>query len=77
MYFDDDANGVVTSETLGCSGSYAGRSKEGRNDVFLTAGHCLPPAEEGIPASALLVPFDRDARNGVTGTIPAGPAPRR
>jgi len=70
MYFDDDGNGVVTSETLVCSGSYAGRSKDGLNDVFLLAGHCLPPAEEGIPASALVVSFDRDGRNGVTGTIP-------
>ncbi|HET8953436.1 MAG TPA: hypothetical protein VFN44_23135 [Solirubrobacteraceae bacterium] len=70
MYFDDDGDGVVTAETLVCSGSYAGRSKDGLNDVFLLAGHCLPPAEEGIPASALRVSFDRDARNGVTGTIP-------
>ena len=69
MYFDDDGDGVVTADTLVCSGSYAGRSKDGRNDVFLLAGHCLPPAEAGIPASALKVSFDRDARNGVTGTI--------
>ena len=43
---------------LVCSGSYAGPSKTGANDVFLTAGHRLPPAELGIPASALLVSFD-------------------
>ena len=70
MYFDDDGNGVVTADALICTGSYAGHSKDGRNDVFLLAGHCMPPAEAGIPASALLVSFDRDARNGVTGTIP-------
>jgi len=69
MYFDEDGDGVVTADNLVCSGSYAGHSKDGRNDVFLLAGHCLPPAEAGIPASALKVSFDRDARNGVTGTI--------
>ena len=69
MYFDDDGDGVVTADSLVCSGSYAGRSKDGRSDVFLLAGHCLPPAEAEIPASALKVSFDRDARNGVTGTI--------
>ena len=71
MYFDDDGDGKVTPETLVCTGSYAGSSKDGANDVFLLAGHCVPPAEEGIPASALLVSFDRDGRDGVTGTIPA------
>ncbi len=37
--------------------------------MFLTAGHCLPPAELGIPAADLLVSFDRDGRNGVSGPI--------
>jgi hypothetical protein len=71
MYFDEDGDGAVTADWLVCTGSYAGRSKDGRSDVILMAGHCLPPAEEGIPASKLLVSFDRDARDGVSGTIAA------
>jgi hypothetical protein len=71
MYFDEDGDGVVTADWLVCTGSYAGRSKDGQSDVILMAGHCLPPAEEGIPASALRFSFDRDARDGVTGTIAA------
>lgn len=69
MYFDFMGNGVAVPDGLVCSGSYAGRSSNGANDVFLTAGHCLPPAELGIPASALLVSFDRDGRNGVSSPI--------
>lgn len=71
MYFDFMGNGVAVADGLVCSGSYAGRSRNGANDVFLTAGHCLPPAELGIPASALLVSFDRDARDGVSSPIKA------
>lgn len=71
MYFDEDGDGVVTADWLVCTGSYAGRSKDGQSDVILMAGHCLPPAEEEIPASALRFSFDRDARDGVTGTIAA------
>ena len=71
MYFDEDGDGVVTSETLGCSGSYAGPSKDGTADVFLTAGHCIPPAELEIPASDIRVSFDRDGRNGVSGSVAA------
>ena len=44
MYFDFDENGTITSDDFLCSGSYAGRSKDGR-DVFLTAGHCIPPPD--------------------------------
>jgi hypothetical protein len=69
MYFDVLGNGVAVPDGLVCSGSYACRSKDGRHDVFLTAGHCLPPAELEIPAADLLVSFDRDARNGVPGPI--------
>lgn len=43
MYFDFDGDGLFV-EDLVCSGSYAGESKDGLYDVFLTAGHCLPPA---------------------------------
>ena len=45
-------NGVAVPDGLVCSGSFAGDSKDGLHDVFLLAGHCLPPAELGIPASA-------------------------
>ena len=69
MYFDVLGTGVAVPDGLVCSGSYAGRSKDGRHDVFLTAGHCLPPAELGIPAADLFVSFDRDGRNGVSGQI--------
>jgi Trypsin len=69
MYFDALGTGVVVADGLICSGSYAGRSKDNAFDVFLTAGHCLPPAELGIPAGALYVSFDRDARNGVSAPI--------
>ena len=50
IYSDFSGNGTIEADELICSGSYAGRSKSGANDVFLTAGHCLPPAELGIPA---------------------------
>ena len=69
MYFDENGNGTASAGELICSGSYAGRSKSGANDVFLTAGHCLPPAELSIPASAVLVSFDGDAGNGVSSPL--------
>jgi hypothetical protein len=69
MYFDEAGDGAVVREELICSGSYAGRSKNGASDVFLTAGHCLPPAEFGIPAGRLMVSFDRDGRDGVSAPI--------
>jgi hypothetical protein len=69
MYFDFSDNGTIEADELICSGSYAGRSKTGANDVFLTAGHCLPPAELGIPANELFVSFDGDGRDGVSSLI--------
>ena len=69
IYFDFTGNGAIEADELICSGSYAGRSKSGANDVFLTAGHCLPPADAGIPANEVFVSFDGDGRNGVTGLI--------
>ena len=66
MYIDVMGNGVAVPKGLVCSGAYAGPSKNGANDVFLTAGHCMPPAGSGID---LLVSFDRDGRNGVSGSI--------
>jgi hypothetical protein len=61
MYVDFDGSGGATIEELGCSGSFAGDSKDGQSDVFLTAGHCLPPAELGIPAEAFFVSFSNNA----------------
>lgn len=69
MYFDFMGGGNIVADGLICSGSYAGRSRDGAFDVFLTAGHCLPPPALGIPASALYVSFDRDGRDGVSGAI--------
>lgn len=68
MYYDFDDDGITAGDLI-CSGSNAGPTKSGANDVFLTAGHCLPPAALGIPASDLYVSFDRDGRNGVSGLI--------
>ena len=61
MYFDFDGDGVYTIFDLVCSGSYAGPSKDGQHDVFLTAGHCLPPAEFGIPPFLIKVSFDNNS----------------
>lgn len=69
MYFDFMGNGVAVPDGLVCSGSYAGPSADGKHDVFLTAGHCMPPASLGIPPSALIVSFDGDGTNGVSGQI--------
>lgn len=69
MYFDFMGNGTAVPDGLVCSGSYAGRSKTGGHDVFLTAGHCLPPPEFGITPDQLLVSFDGDGRDGVSNPI--------
>jgi hypothetical protein len=69
IYSDFSGNGTIEADELICSGSYAGRSKSGANDVFLTAGHCLPPAEAGIEPGDVFVSFDGDGRNGVSGLI--------
>ena len=65
MYFDFDNDGSVLVYDLICSGSYAGPSKDGQHDVFLTAGHCLPPAELGIPPFLLKVSFDDNGTDPV------------
>ena len=54
---DDEGTGVPRVDGLVCTGSYAGESKNGQNDVFLTAGHCL----FGPPASTLYVSFENNA----------------
>lgn len=41
LFADFDDNGTITGDELLCSGAYAGRSKDGSFDVFLTAAHCL------------------------------------
>lgn len=64
MYFDFEGNGEPIIDGMICSGSYAGESKDGRYDVFLTAGHCLPPPELGIAASDLYVSFSSNASAG-------------
>lgn len=68
MYFDFDENGSIDWYELICSGSYAGPSHDDL-DVFLTAGHCLPPAEFGIPPQALWVSFDNDGKDGFDSLI--------
>lgn len=69
IYFDFSGDGAITADELICSGSYAGRSNRGTSDVFLTAGHCLPPADAGIPANEVFVSFDGDGRDGVSGLM--------
>jgi hypothetical protein len=64
MYFDSAGAGSPTIGGLICSGSYAGESKDGQNDVFLLAGHCLPPAGAVDPGD-LYVSFSNNA--SVTG----------
>lgn len=64
MYFDFDESGTIDADDLICSGSYAGPSRDGQ-DVFLTAGHCLPPAADGVPPQAISVSFDGDGSDGV------------
>src|SRR3954452_5636566 len=71
MYFDQNDDGSVTADEGSCSGSYAGRSKDGGADVFLTAGHCIPPAELAsmFPPEGFSVSFDGDATDGVASPI--------
>jgi hypothetical protein len=61
MYLDYEGTGEPCIDGLVYSGSYAGESKDGRNDAFLLAGHCVPPAEAGIPPTDLYVSFDSNA----------------
>ena len=61
MYFDYADTNVPTIDGLICSGSYAGTSRNGLNDVFLLAGHCLPGPQDGIAAGDLYVSFNSNA----------------
>jgi hypothetical protein len=75
MYVDFDGSGSLTIDELICSGSFAGTSKNGQNDVFLTAGHCIPPAELGIPAAEFFVSFSNNQSlpgGHVSGAIQVG-----
>jgi hypothetical protein len=60
VYFDADGDGAVSVFDLVCSLGYLGQSTDRRHDVVLTAGHCLPPPEEMIPAELVLVSFDNN-----------------
>ncbi|MCE3286783.1 MAG: peptidase and chymotrypsin/Hap [Gaiellaceae bacterium] len=73
MYFDYEQTGKPRIDGLVCSGSFAGDSKDGLHDVFLLAGHCLPPAELGIPASALFVSFSNNASVTDTHSLVSSP----
>jgi hypothetical protein len=66
MYFDFEGNGEPVIDGAICSGSFAGESKDGRHDVFLTAGHCMPPPELGIEPGDLYVSFSSNASAGST-----------
>jgi hypothetical protein len=69
LFFDWVADGEIAEYELSCSGSYAGVSKDGAHDVFLTAGHCL-----AVPPNigAAYVSFDNDLRTGgISGLIQA------
>jgi hypothetical protein len=73
MYFDYEGTGSPRIDGLVCSGSFAGDSKDGLHDVFLLAGHCLPPADLGIPASALFVSFSNNASVTDTHSLVSSP----
>jgi hypothetical protein len=69
LYYDGDQDGTTIADELVCSGSYAG-THDG-HDVFLTAGHCLPPPEFAVAPQELSVSFDPDLRDGVRSPIMA------
>src|SRR5688500_2383267 len=70
MYADVTENGQIEWFELICSGSYAGASKDGNFDIFLTNGHCvaLPVIFSGI--TDFWVSFDPDPLG--SGGVPAG-----
>jgi len=70
LYYDMDANGIISYYELVCSGSYAGVSSDGMYDVFLTAAHCLAFTPSlGYPTA--YVSFDNDTIDDVSGVIEA------
>lgn len=63
IYADFNADTQITWDELACSGSYAGPSKDGASQVFLTAAHCVAWAPSaGI--DTLYVSFDEDPQGG-------------
>lgn len=73
MYFDFMGGGEPIIDGLICSGSYAGESKDGAHDVFLLAGHCLPPPDSGIGPEALYVSFDNNSSKSSTADLVSDP----
>jgi hypothetical protein len=71
FYVAANHDGSLTTDEIGCSGSYVGRSKNNLSDVFLTAGHCIPPEEirSEFPPEDFYVSFDNDANDGVDNPI--------
>jgi len=70
LYIDFDGNGTITGDELLCSGSYVGRTKDGANDAFMTAGHCVAFAVSNN-IDRMYVSFDTRAfdPNGPVGVI--------
>ena len=60
VYADFNNNGQIEFFELICSGSYAGASKNGDFDVFLTAGHCVGPLVVFFGITDFWVSFDPD-----------------
>jgi len=67
MYADFNGDDAITWDELACSGSYAGPSKDGSAQVFLTAAHCVAWAPEDL---TFWVSFDADPTDG--GGTPEG-----
>ena len=63
-YLDFNGNGRIEWFELVCSGAYAGRSKTGASEVFLTAGHCVAPLNTFGGFSDFWVSFDGNPRDG-------------
>ena len=68
MYFDENGNGTRPRGSSSAPARTPAARSRARTTCF-TAGHCLPPAELSIPASAVLVSFDGDAGNGVSSPL--------
>ncbi len=69
IYADFDGSGQITWDESFCSGSYAGPSRDGRSEVFLTAAHCLA----WLPVAGfdtVYVSFDADPQE--TDGVPEG-----
>jgi hypothetical protein len=72
MYVDFNGNGSIEGFELVCSGSYAGPSADGNYDVFLTAAHCVAPAE-ALGITQAYVSFDNEVldADGPANVIPS------